>query len=146
MDVKVKKLSDCAVVPNYHSIGASGFDLHSIENATLKPSEIVPIKTGLAFEIPDGYEIQIRPRSGLALTYGVGVLNSPGTIDSDYRGEIVVILFNFSKEAFSIKKGDRIAQGVICKVYHANLILSDAIGSTIRNDSGFGSTGLGIKG
>lgn len=142
MDIKVKALSPIAIIPKYQSIGASGFDLHSIENAIINPSEIMTIKTGLAFEIPDNYEIQIRPRSGLAVKSGIGVLNSPGTIDSDYRGEVMVILFNFSKKSFAIKEGDRIAQGVICRVYHANLIISDIINSTIRNNSGFGSTGL----
>lgn len=142
MDIKIKKLSDDAIIPDYQSIGASGFDLHSIENVIINPSDIIAIKTGLAFEIPSGYEIQIRPRSGLALKMGISVLNSPGTIDSDYRGEVMVILFNFSKKIFNINKGDRIAQGVVCKIYQANLISTDAIDSTERNDKGFGSTGL----
>ena len=142
IDIKVKKLASNAEMPKYHSAGASGFDFHSIESVIINPSEIVAVKTGLAFEIPNGYEIQIRPRSGLALSYGIGVLNSPGTIDSDYRGEVIVILFNFSKESFSIKQGDRVAQGVFCKIYHANLTFSETIDSTIRGSGGFGSTGL----
>lgn len=142
MDVKIKKLSPKAILPKYQSVGASGFDLHSIENVIINPSDIVSIKTGLAFEIKDGYEVQIRPRSGIAVRNGIGILNSPGTIDSDYRGEIMIILFNFSKESFVVNEGDRIAQGVICRIYKANLIFSDTINSTLRNSGGFGSTGL----
>lgn len=142
MDIKIKKLSKDAIIPKYQSIGASGFDLHSIDSVIIEPSSIVGVKIGIAFEIPESFEIQIRPRSGLAFKNGISVLNSPGTIDSDYRGEIIVILFNFSKESFLVKKGDRIAQGVVCRIYQANLILSDSIDSTIRENSGFGSTGI----
>lgn len=142
MDLKIKKLSDCAVIPQYQSSGASGFDLHSVESLEIKPSEFVAVKTGLAFEIPLGFEIQIRPRSGLAFKNGIGVLNTPGTIDSDYRGEIMVILFNFSKETFCIKKGDRIAQAVLTQIFQAKFIISDELDSTKRGDKGFGSTGI----
>jgi dUTP pyrophosphatase len=113
MVLKVKKLNKDAIIPAYHSVEAAGFDLHSIEDVILKPGERKLIKTGLAFEIEKGYEVQIRPRSGLAFKYGITVLNSPGTIDSDYRGEIKVLLINLGENDFEIKKGERIAQAVI---------------------------------
>lgn len=142
INLKIKQLSKDSIVPKYQSDGASGFDLHSIEDLELKSSEIVAVKTGLAFEIPKGYELQIRPRSGLAIKNGISVLNTPGTIDSDYRGEIMVILVNFSNNAFSIKKGDRIAQAVLSQIFQANLVVSNNLDSTQRGASGFGSTGI----
>ena len=141
MVLKIKKLDNEAIIPNYQTKGAAGFDLHSIEDVLLNPGERKLIKTGLAFEIEDGYEVQIRPRSGLAYKYGITVLNSPGTIDSDYRGEIKVLLINHSNEAFNIKKGDRIAQGVLAKVIEANIIEVKELNVTSRGDRGFGSTG-----
>ena len=141
MVLKIKKLDNEAIIPNYQTKGASGFDLHSIEDVLLNPGERKLIKTGLAFEIEDGYEVQIRPRSGLAYKYGITVLNSPGTIDSDYRGEIKVLLINHSNEAFNIKKGDRIAQAVLAKVIEANIIEVKELNVTSRGDKGFGSTG-----
>lgn len=142
MDLKIKKLNDFAIIPSYQSSGASGFDLHAVESLEIKPSEFIAVKTGLAFEIPNGFEIQVRPRSGLAFKNGIGVLNTPGTIDSDYRGEVMVILFNFSKETFHIKKGDRIAQAVLSQIFQVNFIVSDSLDSTQRGDKGFGSTGI----
>lgn len=142
IDLKVKQLDKNAVLPKYQSNGASGFDLHSIEDIMLEAGSFGVVKTGLAFEIPNGYEIQVRARSGLAYKNGIGVLNSPGTIDSDYRGEIMIILFNFSKKSFHIKIGDRIAQAVLSKVDIANLIFSDSLCETKRGSSGFGSTGI----
>ena len=106
ISLKVKKLSPLAQIPAYQRDEAAGFDLHSIEDVVLKPNERKLISTGLAFEIPKGYEIQIRPRSGLAYKNGITVLNSPGTIDSDYRGEIKVLLINHSNEEFEIKIND----------------------------------------
>ena len=142
IDLKVKKIHKQARIPEYQSSGASGFDLHSIEDIVLKAGSFGVVKTGLAFEIPNGYEIQVRARSGLAYKNGIGVLNSPGTIDSDYRGEVMVILFNFSKEDFCIKSGDRIAQAILSKVSMANLIISDDLEETKRGSNGFGSTGV----
>lgn len=141
MVLKIKKLDDKAIIPSYQTKGAAGFDLHSIEDVLLNPGERKLIKTGLAFEIEDGYEVQIRPRSGLAYKHGITVLNSPGTIDSDYRGEIKVLLINHSNEAFNIKKGDRIAQGVLAKVIQADIIEVKELNATSRGDRGFGSTG-----
>lgn len=142
MTLKIKKLSPSAQIPAYQSSGASGFDLRANEHLVLNAGAICAVKTGLAFEIPAGFEIEIRPRSGLAVKNGIGVLNSPGTIDSDYRGEIMVILFNFSKHDFEIKIGDRIAQAVLSKVYLADLLEVESLGETARGAGGFGSTGI----
>lgn len=131
------------LMPEYATEGSSGLDLRAAVETEMKieKSKVGLIPTNLKVEIPVGYEIQIRPRSGLAAKNGIGVLNSPGTIDSDYRGEIKVILFNFSNEDFIIKRGDRIAQMVVTKVYRANLILTDELEKSKRGDGGFGHTG-----
>ena len=142
MNLKIKKLNENATIPAYQSDGASGFDLHSSESLEIESGGFCAVKTGLAFEIPKGYEIQVRPRSGLAFKNGISVLNTPGTIDSDYRGEVMVILFNFGKEVFKISKGDRIAQAVLSQIFVANLVVSDELDSTIRGEKGFGSTGV----
>jgi dUTP pyrophosphatase len=139
--LKVKKLNELAKVPEYKTVGSSGFDFSSVEDLFLKVGEKALIKTGLSFEIPENLEIQIRPRSGLALKYGVTVLNSPGTIDSDYRGEIQIILINHGKEDFQISVGDRIAQGVVARVEKVNLQITDEVSQTERGSGGFGSTG-----
>lgn len=132
--------------PEYATLGASGFDLRANEDTILKAGEFKGISTGLYFELPIGYEIQVRPRSGLAFKNGVTVLNSPGTVDSDYRGEIKVILINHSKEDFKIAKGDRIAQAVIANVLAKNFINLKRVESisndTDRGTGGFGSTGI----
>jgi dUTP pyrophosphatase len=141
MVLKVKKLNKDAIIPAYHSVEAAGFDLHSIEDVLLKPGERKLIGTGLAFEIETGFEIQIRPRSGLAYKHGITVLNSPGTVDSDYRGEIKVLLINLGKEDFEIKKGDRIAQAVVAPVVQAEFEEVEELNDTKRGSGGFGSTG-----
>jgi dUTP pyrophosphatase len=142
IELKLKKLSPLALIPQYQTSQSAGFDLHSIEDIVLLPGERKLISTGLSFEIPQGYEIQIRPRSGLAYKHGISVLNSPGTIDSDYRGEIKVLLINYSDEEFEIKLGDRIAQAIIQKVIQAQFIEVDSLNNTERGDGGFGSTGV----
>jgi len=139
--LKVKKLSYLAQIPAYQTDEAAGFDLHSIEDVVVGPNERKLIGTGLSFEIPKGYEIQIRPRSGLAYKHGISVLNSPGTIDSDYRGEIKVLVINHSKEDFEIKVGERIAQAVIQEVIQATFEEVDELNTTTRGEGGFGSTG-----
>ena len=141
MKLKIKKLNPEAIIPAYQTKEAAGFDLHSIENVVLKPGERKLIGTGLAFEIEYGYEVQIRPRSGLAFKHGITVLNSPGTIDSDYRGEIKILLINHSNEKFEIKKGDRIAQAVVAPVIQAEIVEVEELSSTERGEGGFGSTG-----
>ena len=141
MKLKIKRLSTEAIIPAYQSELAAGLDLHSIEEHILEPMERKLIKTGLAFEIEEGYEVQIRPRSGLAYKYGLTVLNSPGTIDADYRGEIMVLLINLSNEFYTIKKGERIAQAVIAPVVQAKIVEVNELSDTKRGEKGFGSTG-----
>lgn len=142
MQVKLKKLHPEAKIPSYQSKGAAGFDFCSIEKKTIKAGEWELVKTGLAFEIAEGYELQVRPRSGLALKNGISVLNSPGTVDSDYRGEICVILINHSKVDFNIEVGDRIAQGVIAKVEQVGFMEVENLSDTQRGEGGFGSSGI----
>jgi len=131
-------------VPQYLSESASGLDLPAAVEGELilKPGEIRLIPTGIRMSIPRGYEGQVRPRSGLALKHGIGILNTPGTIDSDYRGIIGVILFNFGKEPFTIKRGDRIAQLVVAPVVHAILTEVKNMDDTNRGKGGFGHTGI----
>ena len=128
--------------PEYKSVGAAGFDIAASQYITVYPHKTVAVPTGLFLEIPKGYEVQIRPRSGLSLHHDVIVKNAPGTIDSDYRGEIKVILYNLNKSRpFTIRKGDRIAQGVLVKVEQAHFVYDENHSQTERNDQGFGSTG-----
>jgi len=140
--LKVFKIDEDANLPVYKTKDSAGMDISSNENVVLHPSEIKAIGTGLIFEIPKGYEAQIRPRSGLALKNGVTVLNTPGTIDADYRGEVRVILANFGDKNFEIKKGDRIAQVIISKYYKVKLSLVMSVSETERGQKGFGSTGV----
>ena len=131
-------------LPNYSTIASAGMDIRAnIDNPfTIKPLERTIVKTGLFIEIPVGYEAQVRPRSGLAFKKGITVLNSPGTIDADYRGEIGVILVNLSSEEFVIEDGERIAQMVIAKHEQANWIEVESLEETERGVGGFGSTGV----
>jgi dUTP pyrophosphatase len=131
-------------LPNYETIASAGMDLRAniSEPISLKPLERALVKTGLFIELPIGYEAQVRPRSGLAFKKGITVLNSPGTIDADYRGEIGVILVNLSQENFVIENGERIAQLIIAKHERANWIEVQEISETSRGESGFGSTGV----
>jgi dUTP pyrophosphatase len=141
MIVKIVNNSDNAL-PQYETGGSAGLDVRSAENGVLKPGEFKLITTGICVEIPYGYEIQVRPRSGLAKNYGVTVLNSPGTIDADYRGEIGVILINHGQYDFEVKPGDRIAQLVLCPVEKVQWLATSTLEtSTKRGDKGFGSTG-----
>ena len=130
-------------LPTYETSASAGLDIRAYleEKITLLPGERKLIKTGLFIEIPEGYEVQVRPRSGLALKNGITVLNSPGTIDADYRGEIGVILINHSTENFEINSGDRIAQLVFAKVEQAVWNVSESLSETERGEGGFGSTG-----
>ena len=133
-----------AVVPCYKTAGAAGADVCALldDKVVLKPGERTILPTGLFFEIPQGYEIQVRPRSGLAAKNGVTVLNTPGTIDSDYRGELKVILINLGDSDFEISSGDRIAQIVVAPVTLGNFIQVESISETERGTGGFGSTGV----
>jgi dUTP pyrophosphatase len=142
MKVKVVYKSNHEL-PKYETTGAAGLDLRANihESISLKPFDRVLVKTGLYLEIPEGFEAQVRPRSGLALKNGISVLNSPGTIDADYRGEIGVILINLSREEFMINHGDRIAQIIFAEVKQAVWIEVEEIKSSERGSGGFGSTG-----
>ncbi len=131
-------------LPRYETAGAAGMDLRADTRGKIiiiKPGEIKLISTGLCFEIPIGYEIQIRPRSGLALKFGITMVNAPGTIDSDYRGEVGVILINFGSQDFEVNHGDRIAQMVFAKLIQCDIIESTNLMDTERGTAGFGSTG-----
>ena len=139
--MNIIKISSLAQTPEYKTRLAAGADLTSIENFTLAPMERKLIGTGIAIELPEGWEAQIRPRSGLAWKEGITVLNSPGTIDADYRGEIKVMLVNLSKHTFHAKVGDRIAQMVIAEHKQPAFDVADSISSTERGGGGFGSTG-----
>ena len=130
-------------LPRYMSDGASGVDLVAAvaEDMIAKPGQVVLVPTGMRISLPVGYEAQVRPRSGLALKHGITVLNSPGTIDADYRGEICVILANLGAEPFAIKRGMRIAQMVFQEVVHADMVIETDLDLTERGDGGFGHTG-----
>ncbi len=140
LEIKIRRLDESLPLPVYQTEGSSGLDLYASEDCILSSGGFKTIPTGVVLEIPGGYEGEVRARSGLASKFGIGVLNSPGTIDSDYRGEIKVILFNFGKKDFEIKKGNRIAQLVITKVEKVNLVETDELNTTKRKNGGFGST------
>src|SRR5210317_1155580 len=147
--LKIYKKSNRETIklPQYQTTGSSGLDLvanlkQDTEQITIKPNKWELIPTGITIELPDGCEAQIRPRSGLAYKYGVTVLNSPGTIDNDYRGEIKIILINHRHEDFNVKNGDRIAQMIISKYEKVKIEEIEFLTETSRNDGGFGSTGV----
>jgi dUTP pyrophosphatase len=129
-------------LPTYATDGAAGMDVVAAEDLTLAPGARHAVATGFAMAIPEGFEVQVRPRSGLALKHGVTCLNTPGTIDSDYRGEVKVILANLGSEPFEIKRGDRIAQLVPAPVQRAALLEVSSLDDTTRGSGGFGSTGV----
>lgn len=146
IEIKIQKVTEDfndLPLPSYSTEGSSGLDLRAAVESEfiLKKNSFALIPTNLRVEIPLGYEIQIRPRSGLAVKNGIGVLNSPGTIDSDYRGEIKIILFNFSEVDFIIKRGERIAQMVLSEVYKMILVEEENLNESQRGDGGFGHTG-----
>jgi len=144
--IKIKRLESSIdlPLPDYETEGSSGMDIRASvrEPVLMKPGEIKLIPTGISVSIPPGYEGQIRPRSGLALKHGIGLINSPGTIDSDYRGEIAIIMINWGEKSFTIRRGDRIAQMIIIKVQRADLVEVDDLDSTKRGDGGFGHSGI----
>jgi len=141
--ILVKKLKKNIELPTYKTSGSSGMDLlaHVKNKINIKPGNTAIVPTGIAVAIPKNYEIQIRPRSGLAAKKGISVLNTPGTIDSDYRGEIKIILINLSKKSFIVKSGDRIAQMVLCPIAKGKLSEIKILPRTLRGKGGFGSTG-----
>jgi len=141
--LRVKKKEEGVTLPRYETSGSAGLDIRAFiaSDLAIPPMGRAKVPTGLFLEIPEGYEAQIRPRSGLALKWGVTLLNSPGTIDSDYRGELEVILFNTGSESFKVKNGDRIAQMVISPVVRAVISEAERLSETERGAGGFGSTG-----
>ena len=155
MKLQIKKLHPDAVIPKYQTKGASGFDLHALEDVSIEPGQTKLVKTGLSVAVQEGFELQVRPRSGVSLKTPLRVANAPGTVDSDYRGEVCVIVTN-TQTTFPglsagvpvgvdlsqhIKKGDRIAQGVICPVVQAEIEEVSQLDETVRGANGFGSTG-----
>ena len=142
-EILIKRLSDKVVLPKYETEGSSGLDLaaHINESVEIKPASTAIIPTGLAVSIPKNFEIQIRPRSGLAAKNQISVLNTPGTIDADYRGELKVILINLGTKSFLVENGTRIAQMVLCPVIKADLKEVKTLDDTKRGSGGFGSTG-----
>lgn len=142
MEIKVINKSNNSL-PAYETIHAAGMDLKAFldESVYLKPMQRQLISTGIFMEIPEGFEAQIRPRSGLAFKHGITVLNSPGTVDADYRGEVKVLLINFGEDVFEIKNGERIAQMIISKHEKANWVETNQLNETIRGEGGYGHTG-----
>ncbi len=139
--MQIKRLVPNAVIPSFQTSGASGADVYSVQDVDIQPGEIQLVSLGFAVAVPKGFELQVRPRSGLALKHSVTVLNTPGTIDSDYRGEVRVILINHGSEVFRVRAGDRIAQVVLAKVYQEDFIEVYELDATLRGTGGFGSTG-----
>jgi dUTP pyrophosphatase len=140
--VKIKRIHPQAQLPQYANSGDAGADIYAVAEEVLQPLERKAIATGLCAEVDKGYEIQIRPKSGLALHSGITVLNTPGTIDAGYRGEIKVILINLSHEAYRIQPGQKIAQMVVSPLLIANFVETADLSTTQRDTGGFGSTGL----
>lgn len=144
--INIKRLSEKfndIPLPGYATEGSSGLDVRAAveKEIVLEPGRVALVPTGLSVEIPSGYEIQVRPRSGLAAKHSIGILNSPGTVDSDYRGEVKIIMMNFGEEKFIISRGERIAQLVVSKVYKAELIEKTELNESVRGEGGFGHTG-----
>ena len=143
LSIRIQRLphGDGLPLPAYATAGAAGMDVVAAEDVTLAPGARHAVATGFAIAIPDGHEVQVRPRSGLALKHGITCLNTPGTIDSDYRGEVKVILANLGSEPFAVRRGERIAQLVPAAVLRADLQESASLDETVRGGGGFGSTG-----
>ena len=141
MKLQIKQLHPSATIPHYAHPQDAGLDLFAIDPQEILPGETQLIKTGIAIALPQGYEAQIRPRSGLALKHSVTVLNSPGTIDAGYRGEIGIILINHGKKSFQVVSGMKVAQMVVTSYVHAEVIFVENLDSTSRGQKGFGSTG-----
>jgi dUTP pyrophosphatase len=140
--LRVLRLRPSATLPVRATVGAAGLDLHAdVDELVLEPGANAPVPTGIAIALPPGHEGQVRPRSGLASKYGVTVLNAPGTIDEDYRGEVKVLLVNLGKDAFTIRRGERIAQLVVAPVARVEVVEVSELDGTDRGTGGFGSTG-----
>jgi dUTP pyrophosphatase len=144
IEVRIKRLAngDGLPLPDYATRGAAGMDLRAARDWTLKPGERCLMPTGFGLALPEGFEAQVRPRSGLAIDHGLTVLNAPGTVDCDYRGEISVPLINHGASTFAIRRGDRIAQLVVAPIARASLLEVDELDETERGEGGFGSSGM----
>ncbi len=144
VEIRLKRLphGDGLPVPAYATAGAAGMDVVAAEDVELAPRGRHAVATGFALAIPEGFEVQVRPRSGLALKHGISLPNTPGTIDSDYRGELKIIMINLGDEDFSIRRGDRIAQLVVAPVQLATFAEVEELDDTVRGEGGFGSTGV----
>jgi len=142
MKIKIKKVHEKAIVPKYARKGDAGMDVYSVEGLIVKSKERKLISTGLSFEIPEGFEIQVRPKSGLALNHGLTIVNTPGTLDSGYRGELKVILLNTGENDYEIKPGEKIAQIVLARYEQAEIEEVSELSDSERGAGGFGSTGL----
>jgi len=142
--IQIKKLSNEVLTPKYETTGSSGMDIAAYidQDIIINSGDKVLVPTGFSLSIPQGYEVQIRPRSGLAIKKGITILNTPGTIDSDYRGEIKVVLINLSKDKFTVKNGERIAQMVVCPIEQVDIEEVRELSGTDRGAGGFGSTGI----
>lgn len=138
---RVAGRGDPLPLPSYATAGSAGLDLHADEDVVLRPGQRALVPTGIAIELPEGYEAQVRPRSGLALRHGIGMVNAPGTIDSDYRGEIGVILVNHGEEVVRLSRGERIAQLVIARYEMVTLLVVETLSESERGAGGFGHTG-----
>lgn len=143
LKISIQKTRNDAKMPSYAHKGDAGVDLYSAEDMALKPMERKLVPTGIKIAVPNGYEAQVRPKSGIAINNGITVLNTPGTIDSGYRGEVMVITINLGNEVFKIEKGKKIAQMVFKKIEEVEFKEVNNLDETARNEGGFGSTGLG---
>jgi dUTP pyrophosphatase len=144
LNLKIKKLDPTAILPSYATEGSAAFDISSLEQITILPGQTVKVRTGLAFEVPEGYELEIRPRSGLSLNSKIRLSNSPGTIDSDYRGEVHFILDNLMTKfpnPYTVIKGQRLGQGILRKVDRVEFVEVEELSETVRGEKGFGSSG-----
>lgn len=139
--IKIQKIHKDAVIPSYATPGDSGMDLHTVEEIVLEPMHRAMVPTGLKIALPHGYESQIRPKSGLAIKQGISIVNTPGTIDAEYRGEYMVLLINYGSKTVKIEKGQKIAQLMIKKIEQAKIQVVDTLDKTRRGSGGFGSTG-----
>lgn len=141
--LKIKWLRRPGLVPSYATGGASGLDVHAFLDSpvTIAPGQWRLIPTGFALQVPDGFEVQVRPRSGMALRHGITVLNSPGTVDSDYRGEVGIILVNMGPEPYVVEPGQRVAQLVVCPVVRVDVRVVEELEDTVRGRRGFGHSG-----
>ena len=142
MLLRITKIHADAIIPHYAHPGDAGMDVYSIEDILIPPGETALVRTGLKIAVPEGYEAQVRPKSGLALKYALSLANAPGTIDSGYRGEVGVILINHGKEAFHVAHHSKIAQLVIAPVVQAEVVEVESLDETTRGEGGFGSTGI----